>query len=385
MELTKLSASSAQVFVDCERRYWAENAQDERPAQESGDPALLGTTCHEVLEWIVTEKILIYKKPGYTKAITDYYNKMYDSLFSHEGRRAEGLAMVLAWVKRQDFSEREVLMTEVKLNFGVKTSIGTIPFNYIWDRADRLPGADDGFDIEVIDYKSWMKPMTPAELKEKIQTRCYALAAQFAYPEANRIWVTLDQLRYDTVSAVFKKADNLETWKWLKALCEKIIASDGTKETVNQDCRYCVYRHQCKTYQTHVSIGGPLSITDPIAAADRRHELANMKKGIEVLIADLDRVILAHMQEEGVNEFSTDQVKVSMSAYGKRSIDPVKAREILGDHVMATNATITIGAIDELMKGDEITDAVKSKLKQAIRKGFGEPGVKTTTLNQFAP
>lgn len=383
MQLTKLSASSANVFDGCERRWWAENCQPVRPAQMSGDPAGIGTVCHETIEEIVRQGLHL-KPPGFTAATHKIFNGFYEQMFDSDVRRKDGLSMIDNWLKNNnDWEEREILLTEVKLSFDVPTSIGKIPFNYIWDRCDRLHGPTTEGDIEVVDYKSWIQPRQPDDLRHSIQARCYALAAQILYPDAARIWVTLDQLRYDKVSVDFKKETNLETWRWLRRLCERIIASDGTKETLNPECMYCVVRHDCETLKSHTDIGGPLSITDPIAAANRRYEIELAIKALGVIKKDLDAVVLSHMETENIQEFSTDLVNVKVKASSRRAVDSQRVREVVGDEIMARHADIGIGDVDALLKGDELDEAQKSNLKRLIRKNFGEAKIDTSKRKVF--
>src|ERR1044071_34422 len=205
-----LSATSVAAFENCPAR-WRAEFFDKAP-QPTNEAAALGLAVHGALEDFIVNG---YKPQGDDKAaamLENYFFHHYHDLFSDESRKAEGLTMCRTWFERTDLSGRTVLSTEKKDTFLIPTSAGKIPFNYLWDRCDKL----DDKVLEVIDYKTIARPISPDGLKDKIQARCYGLAAQLQYPDAERVWVTFDLLRYDPVGIVFTKDDNRATWKYLK-------------------------------------------------------------------------------------------------------------------------------------------------------------------------
>lgn len=375
-----LSASSALTFESCPARWRAE--YHERAPQPSGDAALLGTACHAALERWVTEGW--YEKfPDGVDAVAGgegirvmdrLYEEEYARLFSHQDRFEEGLGLCANWLARQDWKGRTVLCTEDKQSFELRTSAGPVPFNYIWDRCDQL----DSGDIEVVDYKTVSAPIQPDALKKRIQARAYGLAAQIAYPDAKRIWVTFDLLRYEPVGVVFTRDDNVATWRYLRALAERVIASDGTEETLNPECRYCVRRHECETLNRHVAAGGHLGISDPAAAAERRLHLEGAKKAIEGMLAELDEVILSHCEHEELLGFATPAVEVEITARRTRTVDSASVARVVGPELVAANAKLGVTALDGMLKAKDspLTDGQKSELRQLIRYTHGEPSVK---------
>lgn len=374
-----LSASSALVYESCPARWRAE--YQERAPQPSGDAALLGTACHAALERWVAEGW--YQKfpdgadalAGEGAVVMDrLYGEEHDRFFTHQDRYEEGLNLCLMWMVRQDWEGRTVLSTEKKMSFDLKTSVGPIPFNYIWDRCDRLESGD----IEVVDYKTVSAPIQPDHLKRRIQARAYALAAQIAFPEAKRIWVTFDLLRFDPIGIVFTREENIATWHYLRALAERIIASDGTEENLNAECRYCVRRHNCETLNRHAAAGGHLGITDPNVAAERRLHLESAKKAIETMLSEMDEVILAHCEHEEVLGFSTSTVEVEITARRTRTVDSASVARVVGPELVAATAKLGVTALDAMLKAKDspLTDAQKSELRQLIRYQHGEPSVR---------
>lgn len=372
-----LSATSIQAYEECPKRFEAEYLL--RAPSPGGSAASLGTACHETIEpWVADGH---YKK-GYAdewSVMKALYDQAYWAVFSDPSRYDEGVNMLKGWLARQDWSGREVLSTEEKKNFVIKTSVGDIPLNYIMDRKDRL----DNGDIEVVDYKTLSLPLSPEQLKHKIQARVYALAAQLEHPEAERIWVTFDMLRYDAVGIVFTKEENRATWKYLHALAERIIADAEPREQLGTGCRFCVRRLSCDALTRHSAVGGSLSMSDPAAAAERRYALAAAKSAIEQSIKDLDEFITDHCRANELLGYEAGDYAVRLTVSGRRQADSSVIAGIIGPDLTARYGDIKVSAIDNILKSDDLTDEQKSMVRQSIRKVFGEPTVKIDKKGAF--
>jgi RecB family exonuclease len=371
----RLSASSIQVYLDCPARWKAEYMQGAK--MPSGSAASLGTTCHEVFE--------AYVKDGYhltdstdenkTGTIKALYDERYWANFSDGGRYEEGLEMCRNWVLRQNWVGRTVIDTENRVTFQIPTSAGLIDFMYVIDRLDQL---DEG-TIEIIDYKSFVQPVQPQDLKQKPQCRVYALGIQMRYPDAEAIWMTFDLLRYDTIGIVFTKEENRATWRWLCALAEKIVQDETAEEKLNDNCRYCVRKHECSKLAVHLEVGGPLGITDVNVAAKRFFEIDRAAKALEVAKAELEKVLLAHMESNDVIEDTVNDLNVSVTVSSRRDINPDRVRAVVGDEVMARYGTMTVGQLDKLMKSNDVDDDMKFQLKRLISMKYGDPKIKVNT------
>jgi hypothetical protein len=376
-----LSASSALVFESCPARWTAEYYLRGRGL--SGSAADLGTAAHLALEWWV--QYGHHTDPHSTvKTLLDLWKKAYDTYFPGDSSRyEEGAEMMVRWYERSHPLPHEVISTEEKQTFMLPTSVGEIPFNYIWDRCDRISPTE----IEVVDYKSVSMPVQPEGLKDKIQARCYGLAAQLAHPEAERIWVTFDLLRFDPVGIVFTKEENRETWKYLRDLAERIIATDGNNapERLNPECRWCIRKQVCGTLQKHSNVGGVLSITDPAEAAEKRLSLESLKGGIDAAIRELDEMILDHMEREELFEFETDNAVVKATTSRRRDVDSTMVGRIIGEELIAKYGSIGVGAIDKMIKAGEVTDAQADEIKKIIRYKHSSPSVKVAPKNPIGP
>lgn len=350
----------------------------------SGAAAGLGSVCHETMEaWVESQPDdeLGPVPPHYKRfypvewdVMKGIYDEVYWRYFADKSKYDEGVRLMKSWLKRQDWSDREVISTELKKTIMLKTSVGEIPFNYIMDRKDRIISSGD---IQVIDYKTLVMPVQPAEVKDKIQGRAYALAAQLEHPEAPRIWVIFDMLRYEAVGVLFTIEENRATWRYLHALVERIIADEDPKEKLGEGCRFCIRKSVCKTLQAHADVGGPLGITDPHEAAIQFYKYSKAVKAIEIHMAELQAVVEAFMAEKEIAAFEMDDYTVAAAVTGRRVVDDERVITIVGEHIFARYSSAGIGRVEDMLKNDpDLTDDQKSRVQQAIRKNYGAPQLK---------
>lgn len=367
-----LSATAAEVYENCPKRFEAEYL-DNRARTVQGDRAGVGTVCHSVAENYVSKGHYL---SGYERSVIEgLYEDAYYKTFADKRFYTEGLSLCLKWAKRQDFSDRTVLSVEKRGNFHLKTTAGAMPFVFVMDRLDRLNG--DLYEIEVVDYKTISQPVSTDDLHNKIQARAYAVAAQIQHPDADRIWVTFDLLRFDrTVSTMFSRNENRENFRYLTALANRIVADEHPVETLNPECRWCVRKHQCTQMINHTRMGGPLSITDPVEAAIKRFQLESAKKAIEGMINDLDEVVLQYARNEETLAFDAGDYDVEITAANRRAIDSERASHVLGSNMMAAYGRLTLSDVDEILKDNVLPPEKAAELKSLIRNNIGEPKVK---------
>ena len=377
-----LSASATSVFEGCEARYKAEYI--DRGSDISGNAASLGSACHETLElWVNTGQYLkdwpdVIVREKALKAVWDI---VYPSYFQDREFYADGWSMLRKWIQRENWDGREVISTEEKRSFIIPTSRGDLTFNYIIDRLDRL---DDG-TIEVVDYKSVRQPIQPERMQTMIQPRAYALAMMIQFKDENLrgVWVTYDLLRYDTSSVYFTREDCVDTWKYLKALAERIYESDGTQETLNPECRFCVRKHTCEALQSNIAAGGIFSHGTREEISNQIGKLTFQKGGIDQAISELQEQLVLLAEQENVLEWTTQEVEVKITASGRRAVDNGRASQILGPEIMSRYGKIGVGDLDTILKEEELTDTQRSMLKQLVKKKYGAPYAKVTPRSPF--
>jgi hypothetical protein len=392
MKPKTLSATSASVFELCPARWTAEYFLKAR--SPGGTAADLGTAVHAALEgWVIDGHA---EDP---KAKVDLLIKMfyvaYHELFSDDSRLDEGVDLLKKWYNRSHPLENTVLSAEVKEFFELSVKWPrdsdedfTVRFNYIWDRCDAATDelCDEGccpLEVEVVDYKTVALPVTPEGLKNKIQARCYAVAAQIKYPHAKKVWVTFDLLRHDSVGTVFTRQENVAAYKYLKNLLRRILNEDGNRPTerLNNECRWCVRKQVCETFLKHEKVGGVLGMDDPNLVAEKLAELESKAAGLKIAMGELEAYLLAYMEREELLRFETDGLEVEATASRRRDVDAERVGSLLGGDIMSRYGKVTMGIIDKLLKGDELTASQKSELRQLIYYKYGEPSVKVSTKN----
>lgn len=369
---------------------WQAIYEGQRATDISGDAANMGTACHATFEDLVSRglHVSLAQLPG---SLMDEakisYDRAYWQLFSDRVRYDEGWKLVQAWLARQNWDNREVLMTETKLNFVLNTSAGPVPFNYIFDRLDRITNPDGTYDIEVVDYKSVMMPVSAPELKERIQSRSYAAAAHKMYPDAKHIWVTFDLLRYRPVGIVFTPTEAEETEAYLLDLAERIIADVDPKEVLNDECRWCVRRDSCKTLANYEVTAGQM-VVDHLEAAERRFLLDCKRKAIEAQIDDLDKVVLRYLDDTKEGSFvvsmedgRTVEAKVGQSR--RRFIKVKEVAEVMGADWVVDHASLPVGPIDDVLADASVDEQDKSLLNRAV--GWSHGNASVTVKVQKAP
>lgn len=375
-----LSASALQTAEACLFRYKHENF--DRIPSMGNSAASTGTAVHGALELFV-KAVFLEKTANWEdeKLLLDLYEVSYMQTFnSADTATAEfedGLELVKKWYARTELKD-EVISCEVKENFRIKTSVGEIPFNFIWDRADKISDTE----YRVVDYKTVRVPVSAEELKSRIQPRAYALAAQIKWPNAERIWVTYDLLRHDPVGIVFTREDNVAFWKYLKRAAERIIATDeeNPPQTLNPDCRFCIVKQKCETLQKSIAGGTTFSV-NPEEAAVRKMKVSSQIKALEAFEAELDSILVKEAEARDEISWDTGDVHVDITASRRRTLNSHSAAKVLGPELTAKYGSFTLGNIDKILKEENLTPEQREALKEAIGVKWGEPSAKVKPLS----
>lgn len=360
----------------------------DRTPQFSSEPANIGTSVHYALEHFVHD-VYLEKKYGWDQVqhLTAYYQIGYVETFNSTNFDTDafrdGAALVAKWYDRNRSGLRNtVLSCEVKENFIIKTSAGEIPVNFIWDRADQID--DDTY--EVVDYKTLRAPVQPSDLKQKIQPRLYALAAQIKWPTAQKIWVSFDMLRYDEVGTVFTREENADTYRYLQRAAERIIATseDEVEETLNPECKWCIRKTECDTLQRANTGGNPMGM--PIEEVARRaFEIDSQILALKYAQEQLEKILSEAMEAEDSFEETFGDFDVKMSASPRRSVADAHAiAAIVGEEVARKYGNFTVTSIDAMIK-DGVLDAQQiAQVKKYINTNWTTPRPKIKKREDFS-
>lgn len=370
MKPERLSASSIATFEACEARFKA--VYIDKASEMSGRAANLGTACHEALEWLVVHRIM----PGLAFEDAEVYTA-FENAAARLGLSAKQIVEGRAMIKNvltyhAENGWNEVLSAELKETFTLTHPVlGQINVTYIWDRGDRLA---DG-SIEVVDYKTFARPVAVEDLIHKIQVRTYALSAAIKYKaeQPARIWVTYWLLRYGPVSMAFTREDNAATWKYLRDVWERIDASDGSIETVNAECKWCIRKAVCGALHRHTRAGGVVGLTDE-QAARQFAEISNKISALNALKTELETVLSDSLEADEVIEKKFDGVRVFVKPTNRREVDSERVSKVVGAEMMAKYGSVGVGVLDTMMKDEpSLTPDQKLQLKRLIR---NKPGSK---------
>lgn len=382
MKPESFSASALHVAGLCLARYHGQYL-GKMPEGGPKTAADMGTAVHGALEEFVN---LTQIKQEEDWLDLDLLKACYDVSFQETFGTSDyeldeyqtGWKLVKKWHGRTDFSNLEVLSTETKENFPLHTSIGDIPFNYIFDRLDRITDRED--EYQVVDYKTSSWNINQEALRKKIQARSYALAARIKYPNAKRIWVEFDMLRFDTVAVSFTRDDNIQFYRWLEREAERIINSPNPNEKdrlekLNEECRFCPRKARCTELRKNIVAGGIHSIT-PSEAAVRLGEVQAQQSALKQLGEELERILLVEAANLETLELKYPGATASVWARGKRSANHPAIMSIVGPEIASRYGKMTLGDIDDLLKGTELTDEQKKEVRLHISQGQQNPSIK---------
>jgi hypothetical protein len=384
------------VATKCMSRYSAEYIERNRTA--SGPPAQLGTAVHNSLEIYVKTVYMDGPNDGRKQPELKYlldlfrmqFMVVFDSIDPTGDMYEDGVEMLTRWFERTDLSEVTVVSVEEKTPFqvNVQDSAGTnhqLPFNYIFDRLDRL----DETTYRVVDYKTWRQALAPDDLMGKLQARAYGLACQIQFPHAEKIWVQFDQLRHERIGIVLTKADNANTWRYIKRWAKTILDTkpEDAAETINPDCKWCIRKATCKALAKNHAAGGIAGLGIP-ELIDRRGMIDSQMAGLQWAATELDEALKKAAEADDLTELTSDQFRVFWSRSSRRGIERVDVLEnILGPQLFEQvgKKDVSITQLDKLLKKGNTTlsDEQKAQVKGLIVDKLGEPKLKTKPVNDI--
>lgn len=380
-----LSASSLAIWESCPARWTAEYITGVR--RGGSDAAELGHVLHSTLEEYVRRVYLDSKHTPSMAMLENIlrveYIKSFDTDLTNP-RYAAAVRMIDDWYARSadEFVDRTVLLLEDKRSFDLPTSAGPITFNYIFDRLDRL---DEPGVYEVVDYKSGMWRLNPADLRDRPQARIYALAAQLMFPDAKKIWVKFDQLRHDAVGIVFTAEENKATWDYLIRKAEEIIATDPDQpipEYVNAECRWCVRKHDCESLGAAVDVTGVIALGDPMVLAHKRMDLDARARALGDSIKEIDELMLKLAEHDDVELWENNEFSVRITRGGRREVTDEEAlRLIIGPEMIAKYGSIGVTMLDKVLKDPDLDQQVAINIRGYIGYKVGEAKIKVDPKN----
>ena len=377
MKLESLSATALHVSELCLSRYQTEHLH-KIPRSGIHRAASIGSTVHLALERFVDaaciKKTTDWSDEDFLRTCGEVaYHETFHSADTTTEDFKECWELVQRWYARTDLSNTHVLSVEEKRNFLVPTSIGKIPFNYIWDRCDQL----DDHVYEVVDYKTSRWNVGVNDLETKLQARAYALACRIEHPDAEKIWVTFDMLRHTSVGLEFTRDDAVAFWAQLKRTAQKIVDTpdDNVPETLNPECRWCAKLARCKEVRKNHMLGGIHSLTlDEMARA--KYEIDNQLKALEVLSEQLEEQLSLEAERRDEFEMELDGLKVGFSVPSRRRANHPAIAAILGPDLSREMGRFTLGQLDDLLESGRLSYDQVRQVKAQITQYHLDPKIK---------
>lgn len=376
------------VALDCLARWGEEYLNYAR--QPGGLAADLGTTLHLALEMYVERTILDKSRPAEIAYLLDCYTTAYLKImqsFDFESELfKEGERMLRVWHERTNFDNRTVLSTESKEFFELPYVDPTdgqkkkVKFNYIMDRLDQT-GEDE---YEVVDYKSWRGLIGSDEVKPMLQARIYALAVQIKFPTAKRIVVRIDQLRGESVGAVFRRSDNAVTFRALKIVLQRIVDTplSQMRETLNDECKWCIRKTKCKALRSHREAGGVLDLSlDELIKM--RYELHTSAGALGNAVDAIDEQIKKEMDEIDIRSIETLSGKFRATTTGGRGrtvINENAVPGVIGEDLALEVATYTKAKLEQLRGDPRVPAATWKQVEALMERVPGKRGLRVTKL-----
>lgn len=358
----------------------------DKPARISNSAAMLGTAVHGALERYVRDVYIDMKEKPDANLLRIYLVVSFMDTFGHADEHdplfVEATEMCDRWFARMgdELSKITVLSVEDKQFFDLKTSAGTIRFNYIFDRLDEL---EEGV-YRVVDYKSSVWNVTNDELKKKIQARVYGLAVNMMFPNAKRIWVQFDMLRHERVGVTFLPEENRATYRYLKGVAERIIATDedDAPETLNPECRFCVRVASCSSVASNTTAGGHLLMPLP-KMVDHYARLRAQRDALNEALKRLEGVINEEAKEGNWREAEGVEARIRYTTRRVRAVDADRVSRMVPKSVWDKygSSSITLKDFDMMLKDPALSPQDKAALRGMIVQKVSAPSLKAEFKN----
>jgi hypothetical protein len=366
----------------------------ERTPNIGNNAASVGTAVHGALEEFVRAVYIEKTHAGLDRVqqkelLITFYQISYVKTFGTSDMETpeydDGFKLSMRWFERTTWDDVEyVESVELKETIAIPYNhpdgtVHEIPFNYIMDRVDYL-----GNNVwRVVDYKSIRALIQPGELETKLQARAYALAIQIKHPEAERINVIFDLLRHEPVGLVITREDNVAFWRFLCAETQRIVNTkpEDIKPNLNSECKWCVKNVTCEAFQLNAINGGIMGLSiDEIAG--KYEQMLDMQTTLNIIVPKLEEELMKHAAKTEVLDWeTTDGREVSVfTTNGRRSVNAERVQELLGEKLFAKygKTSMTVTALDELIKDPTLDPLTRKKLKDTITKGNGQLKVKVS-------
>lgn len=325
----RLSYSGIDTYRTCGLKYKFREI-DKLPEPKSKE-AVFGTLVHSTMKFIHDPALL---SPSLEQAL-DHFSKnwksdLWASELEERAAFTQGVEMIQRYYVQTDFGKTHVI--DLESRFGIEISAPDGRKHILSGIIDRIDKTEDGY--EIIDYKTARKMPSQERVDTDLQLTIYAKAFLARYPHEqarlDHITVSLYYLKHGV------KLSSRRTLADLVALDATILEVVKSIEAQQFDpilsplCDWCGFQRTCPLWK-HKFRSEVVPIEEKAgeqAVAEfltLRARLGEEKKRL----AELQTVILAYMEQTGVERLFGANGIIGKSVRTSYSYDETKLRELL--------------------------------------------------------
>lgn len=324
----RLSYSSLDTYETCPLKY--KYRVIDRIKEPKSKDQVFGTLIHSVLHYYHTPALLA---PNTEQAL-DYYSKRWNSeVFETElEERAaftEGVKIIQQYCRDNSPADFTIVDLESRFEIEIGDEItGKHTISGIIDRIDKTP---EGY--EIIDYKTTKKMPSQEKVDNDLQLSIYLKAFLARYPkEAERldtITVSLYYLKHGVKLSSKRTREQLDRidQEFLQVI--RAIEEEKFDPQLSPLCDWCGYQKICPLWKHKFAETRKLETEEVREAIGEYLELKGQLSAEKLRIAKLQEMILAYMEQEGVDRVFDDQGIIGKSLRKTYKYDSEKLRSIL--------------------------------------------------------
>ncbi len=371
----KLSATRISTFLQCIQKYWFQY-HDHLPKVPS--PAFrLGIAVHESLElagsiWLEKGK---FTKTDKKKIIDKYVEMSVKEGIEDIAVHKEGIELVSR--RLADFRlGKKIIGLETKFGYDEEGSLEIITPDGV-----KLIGAidktieSDKDTLLIVDYKTSKTAPTSDQLRHDIQLSIYDLAASIIWPGYERIILSLDMLRSETLYTYRTPEEREEFVGYLKVLHDQMskLKKKDAKTRLNIFCPWCDYKEYCKEYEkackkSDYKFLATHSLPDEELVSEWQG-VRSIKKILETRDRELAMIIMEKIRENNVNMISKDN-EVYIRQNSRKTYDLDTVFNAVSPKAFVKMVNLNKKAVDKYISNNP---AAMGVIKKDIRVNYTSP------------
>lgn len=359
----RTSYSALQTFKNCPLKY--KYRQIDKLREAKSPETIFGSIIHASL------KFMFERNPLYPteNEVIDFFNKLWDesknnlNLFKEQEEmyRKDGINILAKFYKKNPPWNFNVLNLESYFEVEIEDPKNKEK-HILTGKFDRID-KDNEDNYEIIDYKTDKKMPPQKQIDENFQMSIYhlGLIKQWPHLDPKRIKLSLYFLKHGEKITTKRDERQLEEIKnfVLKTISEidERIKNNSFEPRPSQLCDYCGYRQICPMwrhlYEKKYANEKIKNQEELDKAVKEYFDLKSKNEENNKRIDELKLIILAFMEEQGVNRVFGDIGYITKKLSERNIYDMKKIKEILEE----------IGRWDEVVRKKQYTILTASKKK----------------------